>query len=108
MCISHSYDDGDYEDSWIVTENYPISFCPHCGEKITISIVGEEDHTKELDILEAERDKILKQIRRTDSKKKTEELNEQRRMLDKRINYLYEFGEYDEKENQKEVAKAAR
>lgn len=99
MCIADNYEDGDYEYHWMTTDNHPIKFCPFCGEKITISIVGEEDHSKELEILEAEREKVLKDIRRTDSKKKTEELNDQRRTLDNRINYLYEFGEYDEKKN---------
>lgn len=76
--------------------------------EITISTVAEEDHEEELALLESEMDEILKEIRRTDSKKKTEELNDQRRILDKRINYLYEFGEYDEEKNEKEVIKAAR
>lgn len=99
MCISDNYEDGDYEDHWMTTDNHSIKFCPFCGEEITISTVAEEDHEEELALLETEMDKILKEIRRTDSKKKTEELNDQRRILDKRINYLYEFGEYEHGSN---------
>lgn len=99
MCISDNYEDGDYEDHWMTTDNHPIKFCPFCGEEITISTAAEEDYSKELEILETEMNEILKEIRRTDSKKKTEELNEQRRILDKRINYLYEFGEYEDGNN---------
>ena len=33
FCTSHTEVITSYEDEWEQTDNYPIQFCPHCGEK---------------------------------------------------------------------------
>lgn len=43
FCTSYTEVITSYEDEWEQTDNYPIQFCPHCGEKIEISVVDEID-----------------------------------------------------------------
>lgn len=53
---------------------YPIEYCPHCGERIVIEIVKEEDVTEQYKKLVDQRYMIHKKIQSTDSKKKEKEL----------------------------------
>ena len=94
LCTTYLYEVGDWEDTWTMAKNYSMNFCPHCGQPINLEVIAEEDHGQEVDILETERESIFKKIRITDSKSKTEELNKQLQMINKRINDLYDFGEY--------------
>lgn len=34
---------GSWDDEFEQTDNYPIQFCPHCGEKIEINVTDEID-----------------------------------------------------------------
>ena len=47
FCTSYTETVGSWGDEWEQTDNYPIQFCPHCGEKIEISVVDEIDVSDE-------------------------------------------------------------
>ena len=76
------------------TYNYPIQFCPHCGEKIEIEVVEEIYVSEEYNQLSKQRDELWKKCQKTDSKKKENELREQVRDLDNKINGFYELSEW--------------
>lgn len=104
--LLHEYDDipqfcatstetiTSYEDSWDETSNYPIQYCPHCGEKIEISVTDEIDLSNAYAELEKERKETWEKCRKTDSKKKEAELEKKVRELDRKINWFYELAEY--------------
>lgn len=94
FCTSYTEVITSYEDEWEQTDNYPIRFCPHCGEKIEISVVDEIDVSDEYEELTRQREELWNKCQRTDSKKKESELREQVRELDKRINDFYELSEW--------------
>lgn len=94
FCTSHTEVITSYEDEWEQTDNYPIQFCPHCGEKIEISVVDEIDVSDKYNDLSKQRDELWKKCQRTDSKKKESELRTQVRKLDDQINDFYELNEW--------------
>ena len=83
-----SLGDGDYIEQW----NYkPIKYCPFCGKPLEVVIDDTFDLTEEYNRLHDERDRLWNLCNKTDSKKKSEELLEQVRQLDKEIqNRFYE------------------
>ena len=94
FCTSYTETFNSYEDEFENTYNYPIEFCPHCGEKIEIEAVDEIDLSKEYNQLSRQRDELWKECQKTDSKKKENELREQVRDLDNKINGFYELSEW--------------
>ena len=94
FCTSHTEIIMSYEDEWEQTDNYPIQFCPHCGEKIEISVVDEIDVSDKYNELSKQREELWKKCQRTDSKKKESELRTQVRKLDDQINDFYELNEW--------------
>lgn len=94
FCTSHTEVITSYEDEWEQTDNYPIQFCPHCGEKIEISVVDEIDISDKYEELTKQRNELWKKSQRTDSKKEEYELRKQVRNLDDQINYFYELDEW--------------
>lgn len=105
FCTSYTETFNSYEDEFENTYNYLIRFCPHCGEKIEISVVDEIDVSEKYIELSKQRDELWKKYQRTDSKKKEYELRGQVRKLDDQINDFYELnewsGEYYDKEAEK-------
>lgn len=95
FCTSHTEVVTSYEDEWEQTDNYPIRFCPHCGEKIEIEVVDEIDISEKYNELSKQREDLCKKCRRTDSKKEDSELREQVRKLDDQIDDFYELGEWE-------------
>ena len=95
LCTSHTEIITSYEDEWEQTDNYPIKFCPHCGEKIQISIVDKIDVSNKYNELSKQRDELWKKCQRTDSKKEEFELRKQVRKLDDQINDFYELNEWN-------------
>ena len=87
---------GEYEDEWEQTDNYPIQFCPHCGEKIEISVVEEIDVSDKYEELTKQRDELWKKSQRTDSKKEERELRKQVGKLDDQIDSFYWLDEWKE------------
>ena len=94
FCTSHTEVITSYEDEWEQTDNYPIQFCPHCGEKIEISVVEEIDVSDKHNELSKQRDELWKKCQRTDSKKEEFELMEQVGKLDKQIDSFYWLDEW--------------
>ena len=94
FCTSHTEVITSYEDEWEQTDNYPIQFCPHCGEKIEISVVDEIDVSDKYEELTKQRDELWKKCQKTDSKKEEFELMNQVKKLDDQINDFYELGEW--------------
>ena len=94
ICTSYTEVITSYEDEWEQTDNYPIRFCPHCGEKIEISVVDEIDVSDKYDELTKQREELWKKCQKTDSKKEDFELKEQVRKLDNQINGFYELDEW--------------
>lgn len=93
FCTSYTEIFNTWGDEYEQTDNYPIQFCPHCGEKIEIEVVDEIDISEKYDELTKLREELWKKCQRTDSKKKESELREQLRKLDDQINNFYELGE---------------
>lgn len=85
-----------YEDEWEQTDNYPIQFCPHCGEKIEIEVVDEIDISEKYNELTKQCKELWEKCQRTDSKKKANKLRQEVAELDNKINGLYELEEYKE------------
>lgn len=94
FCTSYTEVIISYEDEWEQTDNYPIQFCPHCGEKIEISVVDEIDVSDKYNELSKQREELWKKCQRTDSKKEDYELTKQVRKLDDQINDFYELDEW--------------
>lgn len=94
LCISHTETITSYEDEWEITNNYPIRFCPYCGEKVNIKVVNEIDVSDKYNELTKQREDLWKECQRTDSKKEEFELMEQVKKLDDQINDFYELGEW--------------
>ena len=86
----------DWEDSWLQEDYYKVDFCPHCGEKIEISVVDEIDANEKYKELESKRDELSKRRRKTDSKKREYELTEEIQELDRLINDFHDVSEYKE------------
>lgn len=96
FCTSHTEVITSYEEEWEHTDNYPIQLCPHCGEKIEISVVEEIDVSDKYNELTKQREELWKKCQRTDSKKKESELREQVSKLDKQIDSFYWLDEWKE------------
>ena len=94
FCNSYTETFNSYGDEYEQTDNYPIQFCPHCGEKIKISVVDEIDVSDKYNELSKQREDLWKKCQKTDSKKKESELREQVRKLDKQIDSFYWLDEW--------------
>ena len=60
FCTSYTETVGSWGDEWEQTDNYPIQFCPHCGEKIEISVVDEIDVSDKYKKLSKQREELWK------------------------------------------------
>ena len=94
FCTSYTETVGSWEDEWEQTYNYPIQFCPHCGEKIEISVVKEIDVSDKYNKFSKQREELWKKCQKTDSKKEESELRKQVRKLVDQINDFYELSEW--------------
>lgn len=94
FCTSHTETFNSCGDEYEQTDNYPIKFCPHCGEKIEISIVDEIDVSDKYNELSKQREELWKKCQKTDSKKKEAELREQVEKLDEQIDSFYWLDEW--------------
>lgn len=94
FCATSTEHITSYEDSWEDTNNYPIQYCPHCGEKIEISVTDEIDLSSAYSELEKERKETWEKCRKTDSKKKEAALKDKVWELDRKIDWFYKIAEY--------------
>ena len=98
FCTSYTEVITSYEDEWEQTHNYPIQFCPHCSEKIEINVVDDVDLSEKYDKLSELRDRLWKECRETDSKKREAELQKKVHNIDDEINEFYLLGEWNKEE----------
>lgn len=94
FCNSYTETFNSWGDEYEQTDNYPIEFCPHCGEKIEISVIEEIDVSDKYNELTKQRERLWNKYRRTDSKREESKLKEQVRDLDNQINDFYELGKW--------------
>lgn len=94
FCTSYTETFDSWGDEYEQTDNYPIKFCPHCGEKIEISVVNEIDMSDKYEELTKQRYDLLQKSMRTDSKKEEFRLRERIKEIDNKINDFYELGEW--------------
>ena len=100
----------DSSDDVAWEDNYPIKFCPHCGEPIEIKTVKVIDCSEKFSALAKKREELLKRIRafRNSSKsdntsndnkhpeKSLEELHDELLRVSKKINYIQTLSLYEE------------
>lgn len=96
FCNSYTETFNSWGDEFEQTDNYPIQFCPHCGEEIKIEVVDEIDVSDKYNELSKQREELWKKCQRTDSKKKEFELRDQVSKLDKQIDSFYWLDEWKE------------
>ena len=94
IAIKHTELVRDWEDEWEEDTYYKIDYCPFCGKPIKISIVATEDVTEPYLKLQKERNEVWRKYRKTDSKRKSEELSKTVHELDRKINYFHNLEEY--------------
>ena len=94
MCITEK--DCTYGIEYPETNNYPIKYCPFCGEKIDISVDGEIDATEEFDKLNEEKKELFKRRKETDSKKETLEIEKRMGELSQKIINFYALCSLDD------------
>lgn len=96
-------------DDVALGDNYPIKFCPHCGEPIEIKTVKVIDCSEKFPVLVKKRRELLERIRafRNSSKsentsnnnfkeKSMEKLYEELRRINKKITYMQALSLYEE------------
>lgn len=90
-CLT-STDSYDCEGIW--EDNYPIKFCPHCGEPIEIKTIEVIDRSEKFSALAKKREELLKRIRELRDSSKSENTSDVRisdnNSQDKSLEKLYE------------------
>lgn len=89
----------DYDD-FPNDESVSITYCPHCGKKIDISVVGEINITNRAKAIYHQLDELQKEYNLCDSISKRNLLHSKISELSKLYDELFELGEfkYDQKE----------
>lgn len=94
MCLNYDYVVQDYEDDYEMTENYPIKYCPWCGEKIEINVVDKLDMvTREHEIMD-KFEKLREKINKSDSISERIRLSRKEESLRKEIDKMYELDKW--------------
>ncbi len=82
----------DREETWDLNLNFPIKYCPYCGERIKIKLTGTKHAEAAYASLTKRRETIWNQCRTTDSKRKENELKNEVHLLDQKINCFWTLG----------------
>ncbi len=96
LCISRSIEDY-YDSDYTETKNYPINYCPYCGEKIKYTIDGEKDYTGLCKTLKKVIDDLQKCIETTDSRSGYKELCKYRNYILYILKNINDFDTFKEK-----------
>lgn len=94
FCIREEVTEDDWEDTFEYTNNFPINFCPFCGEKIEVSITEKKDISDVYNRLAGKRKSIRERIMKTDSKSSDVKLNVKAMIIDRKIEELCSLSEY--------------
>lgn len=62
FCIRKEVTQDFWEDTFEYTNNFPINFCPFCGEKIEISIAEKKDISDVYNRLEEKENRFAKEL----------------------------------------------
>lgn len=87
-----------FEDEWEQNTYYPIKVCPFCGKSIEIFLIKQEDVSEQYNNLKKQRDELWEKCRKTDSKKKEQELRKQIQEIDEKIEWFYYLHNYKRSE----------
>ncbi len=98
FCSSYTETITSYEDEWEQTSNYPIAFCPHCGELIDVKVVDHAECTDKYNKLEDLRKRLWNKSQETDSKKEEAALRKEVNALDNKIDSFYKLNEWNPEE----------
>lgn len=93
-CLSNIETSDD--EAWC--DNYPISFCPHCGKPIEVEVTETIDFSEGYNTLAKKEHDTLERLRNTDSIKEYDKLLVQKKDLDEKINAISELCEYHEED----------
>ena len=91
LCISRNF----YEDDYVSEKNYPINYCPYCGEKIKYTIDEEKDCTELYKTLIEVVDDLQKRIEITDSRSRYKELCNYRDYIQEGLYGLEDVKDYN-------------
>lgn len=94
VAMKHTEIISSWGDEWEEDTYYKINYCPFCNKPIEISIIKEEDVTEFYSNLVKERKETWDKYRKTDSKRKSDELMKRVHYLDDCINWFYDLSEY--------------
>lgn len=100
FCIREEMMEDDWEDTFQYTNNFPINFCPFCGEKIEISIAEELDVSEKFNELSEKHKKLRDESRRTDSRRKARKLEDESIELGRKIDGFYILSEWKEESDE--------
>lgn len=100
FCIREEMMEDDWEDTFQYTNNFPINFCPFCGEKIEISIAEELDVSEKFNELSEKHKKLRDESRRTDSRRKARKLEDEFIELGRKIDGFYILSEWKEESDE--------
>lgn len=93
MCLNFDYV-VDYEDNYEITKNYPIKYCPWCGEKIDINVVDELDMISRERKIFNELEKLHEKRNKSDSISERTRLSKKEELLRDEIDKMYELDEW--------------
>ena len=82
------------EDTW--PTYYKIDYCPFCGEKINVNVVNNIDKSELCTKLQNYFDALKDAAEETDSVKTKKRIEEEMVDIRRKINNMWEFGEYHE------------
>lgn len=96
MCLNYVEIIQDYDDEYEYIQNYPIQYCPWCGEKIEVDVVNELDMTiKEREVMN-KLEKLHEKINKSDSIKERTRLSGEEELLRNEVDKMYYLNEYKE------------
>lgn len=93
MCLNFDYVE-DYEDDYEIIKNYPIKYCPWCGEKIDINVVDELGMISRERKIFNELEKLHEKRNKSDSISERTRLSKKEELLRDEIDKMYDLDEW--------------
>lgn len=88
----------EWDEDWgMLINNYPIQYCPYCGEKININLVEELDVDDEFQQLSETCRNIKSLIRKAKNKEEQYKITDLYFKTEEQLNSYYLLSEYDTK-----------
>lgn len=96
FCIEKNNIVHDQDDPINWNMNYPIKYCPFCGQQIKIRVMSTKNVKSVRDLLIRTREKLKKQCHSVNDEKEKATIMEEVKKLDKRINSFGTLGDLRE------------